>query len=534
MTKRLLISLGISLMLVFGASTAQETGADGGEASREQFRSLDQDVQALKKEVLDLNRDLFLLEEELLFPANSQVAFFISMDVGEYFELDSVSLKIDGKEVSNYLYTEREVGALIRGGVHRVHMANLKTGDHELDCRIYWQRPAHTRLSAWRDYDVQQRHRCKVSRTGNHGSRQKAAAGICYQGMGVIVATSSLHICRTESVSANYRYRCIFTQQRDDAEPITIEDPQYGEVLFYFYQEDYFPAIVRLLAAQQQEQLTDHIEQSELLLGGMYLSYGHHLEAAEIFERLLADNVRPEIRDRTWFFLAKIWNQRGYLDRAEAALNELSDELPITCVAKPTCCMHRFSSIAVVTAKLSHSLQAGKARPEWASYAKFNLGVALVRNGDVDTASGILNELGSIDPHNEELTSLRDKANLALGYSMLQDGQPTRAKEPLQRVRLEGPFSNKALLGVGWADAELENYGACTGALDGAPRSGPARFGCAGIDARHSIRARETRFDQPGSRPLPECHRGVLRRNQSHRPDYRVYRVRRNIQPVPG
>ena len=100
--------------------------------SRQEIRSLDQDVQSLKKEVLDLNRDLFLLEEELLFPANSQVAFFISMDVGEYFELDSVNIKIDGKEVANYLYTEREADALIRGGVHRVHMANLKTGDHEL------------------------------------------------------------------------------------------------------------------------------------------------------------------------------------------------------------------------------------------------------------------------------------------------------------------------------------------------------------------------------------------------------------------
>jgi hypothetical protein len=75
---------------------------------------------------------LFLLEEELLFPANSQVAFFISMDVGEYFELDSVNLKIDGKEVANYLYTEREIGSLLRGGVHRLHMGNLKVGEHEL------------------------------------------------------------------------------------------------------------------------------------------------------------------------------------------------------------------------------------------------------------------------------------------------------------------------------------------------------------------------------------------------------------------
>jgi hypothetical protein len=108
------------------AGEVAESQADG------QFRSLDEDVQSLKKEVLDLNRDLFLLEEELLFPANSQVAFFISMDVGEYFELDSVSLQIDGKEVANYLYTEREAGALLRGGVQRMHMENLKVGDHEL------------------------------------------------------------------------------------------------------------------------------------------------------------------------------------------------------------------------------------------------------------------------------------------------------------------------------------------------------------------------------------------------------------------
>ena len=119
------------LSLLLGAAVAAAQGTDGN-AGADEFRSLDEDVQALKKEVLDLNRDLFLLEEELLFPANSQVAFFISMDVGEYFALDSVNLKIDGKEVANYLYTEREVDALVRGGVHRVHMANLKTGDHEL------------------------------------------------------------------------------------------------------------------------------------------------------------------------------------------------------------------------------------------------------------------------------------------------------------------------------------------------------------------------------------------------------------------
>lgn len=144
MTKTLIsviatIFLGFSAVSVAqdeGAMEATLAGARSAEAEdsaqREEFRALDKDVQSLKKEVLDLNRDLFLLEEELLFPANSQVAFFISMDVGEYFELDSVQLRVDGKEVANYLYTAREADALVRGGVHRVHMANLKTGAHEL------------------------------------------------------------------------------------------------------------------------------------------------------------------------------------------------------------------------------------------------------------------------------------------------------------------------------------------------------------------------------------------------------------------
>jgi hypothetical protein len=133
------IFLGFSAVSVAqngGAMEATLAGARSAaaedSAQREEFRALDKDVQSLKKEVLDLNRDLFLLEEELLFPANSQVAFFISMDVGEYFELDSVQLRVDGKEVANYLYTAREADALVRGGVHRVHMANLKTGAHEL------------------------------------------------------------------------------------------------------------------------------------------------------------------------------------------------------------------------------------------------------------------------------------------------------------------------------------------------------------------------------------------------------------------
>jgi len=103
--------------------------------------TVDTEVQVLKDEVLDLNRELFLLEEELLFPANTQVAVFVSMDVGDFFDLDSVQLRIDDKAVSSYLYTEREVAALLRGGVHRIYLGNLKTGEHELTAVFTGQGP---------------------------------------------------------------------------------------------------------------------------------------------------------------------------------------------------------------------------------------------------------------------------------------------------------------------------------------------------------------------------------------------------------
>jgi len=114
------------------APAASKTTAPQADAPAGDFKSLDQDVQSLKKEVLDLNRELFTLEEELLFPANTQVAVFVSMDVGVFFGLDTLTLKIDDKEVANYLYTEREAQALLKGGVQRVYLGNLKVGSHEL------------------------------------------------------------------------------------------------------------------------------------------------------------------------------------------------------------------------------------------------------------------------------------------------------------------------------------------------------------------------------------------------------------------
>jgi len=130
-----LLSLGVAAAA--GAADTPAAPADSAptapaDAPPGDVKTLDQEVQGLKKDVIDLNKDLFVLQEELLFPANTQVAVYISMDVGAFFALDSVQVKIDNKEVKNYLYTAREADALLKGGVQEIYLGNLKVGKHEL------------------------------------------------------------------------------------------------------------------------------------------------------------------------------------------------------------------------------------------------------------------------------------------------------------------------------------------------------------------------------------------------------------------
>jgi len=106
--------------------------AAGDEPAATDTRALDEEIQSIKTDAIALNRDLSILEEELLFPANTQVAVFLSMDVGDFFALDSVELRLDDKQVTKHLYTPREAEALLKGGVQRLYLGNLKVGNHEI------------------------------------------------------------------------------------------------------------------------------------------------------------------------------------------------------------------------------------------------------------------------------------------------------------------------------------------------------------------------------------------------------------------
>jgi tetratricopeptide (TPR) repeat protein len=240
--------------------------------------------------------------------------------------------------------------------------------------------------------------------------------------------------------------------------PHPVQDLHYGEVLFYYFQNDYFDAITRLLAAQELNRMPHSEGEAELLLGSLYLSLGEHVEAGRIFEQLLAGKTSETVRNRAWYYLGKVWYQRGYLENSERALRQVSNKM------EPRINAERYMLLAQLLMRQGRydeaitALKAWKGAPDWTAYAQFNLGVALVRLNRLPDAVPFLDAVGRIDARGEELLALRDKANLALGFALLQGQRAAEARPVLERVRLEGPFSSKALLGAGWADAIQNDY----------------------------------------------------------------------------
>jgi TolA-binding protein len=242
------------------------------------------------------------------------------------------------------------------------------------------------------------------------------------------------------------------------AAPAAIRDLYYGETLFQFYQDKHFEALTHLLAARAEGRVSNHEAESELLLGGLYLHYGQHVQAEEIFNRLLTESVAPAVRDRAWFYLGKVRYQRGLQVEALASFARISGALPESLAAELPM-LQAQSLMALERFDAAATLLDGWQGPDgWLPYARYNLGVALVRLNRLDDGARQLDRVGRSSPASAELLDLRDKANLALGYAYLQQSRDEQARPVLERVRLEGPFANKALLGVGWADAATHNF----------------------------------------------------------------------------
>lgn len=240
--------------------------------------------------------------------------------------------------------------------------------------------------------------------------------------------------------------------------PQAVQDLQYGEVLFHFYQQDYFNAITRLMVAQEQDRLPHHRDEAELLLGGMQLSYGLLDEARDRFSRLLDEDSDARVRNRAWYYLARLAYQRGEQHTALDAIARVKKPGDRTVAAETALLDANIHMQLGQNAEAASLLEKARAPKEMQEYLQINRGIALLRAGKLKEGRRILDKVGRTHTENEELLALRDRANLGLGYELIRAGDAAAARQYLNRVRVQSPFVHAALLGAGWADAETGDY----------------------------------------------------------------------------
>lgn len=254
---------------------------------------------------------------------------------------------------------------------------------------------------------------------------------------------------------------------RESLKNSELKDLYFGEALYYAYQGEYFDAISRLdtelsqyhgLDEPQLNSLYYHIDNAEFSVGDFELYYRMHNRAGRAIKAVIEGNVEEEVRNEAIFRLAKIYYQKQQPLYALETIEKLKGQIPDSIKYEEPFLR---SQIYIENGKFSEAINILKSienvKP-LQGYSGYNLGVAFFLNGNEQDGLLQLDKVGQIESGDERVLSMRDKANLVLGFRLLEAKKPGEAKKYLQRVRITGPFSNKALLGAGWASAANGEY----------------------------------------------------------------------------
>ncbi len=285
--------------------------------------------------------------------------------------------------------------------------------------------------------------------------------------------------------------------------------PIWGETLYYAFQEEWFEAIARLdtelsqhreLDQPQLDSLYPHIGLAEFSVGDFELAYRMHQRAGRAIGAVINGNVPEAVRNEAIYRLGKIYFQKSQplnalhaLERIDGKVAKGIEEDLTFLHAQVLLANGRFAQAADLFATLRGS-------KTLAGFAGYNLGITLLLEGRKGDGLQQLDQTGQLDAAEPLALGIKDKANLVLGDRLLAAGEFVAAKAILDRVRLSGPFSNRALLGSGWADASREDYAAALApwslllereATDPAVQEGllavPYAYGKLGIHSRAAL-----------------------------------------------
>jgi hypothetical protein len=249
--------------------------------------------------------------------------------------------------------------------------------------------------------------------------------------------------------------------------PKDLKDLYFGEALYYAFQGDWFESIsrldtelrqVRVLDEPELDSLFRHVDHAEFAVGDFELAYRMHHRAGRAITAVIEGNVEEPVRNEAIFRLARIYFQKDQPENALHAVERIKGSVPLRIQddlaflrAHILMANGRFAEAA----RILRELQGSKSLEGFSTY---NLGIALIKNGNDQEGRQFLDRTGQVNSSRNETLAIKDKANLVLGSKLLEENQAEAAKQILDRVRLTGPFSNRALLGSGWADASRESF----------------------------------------------------------------------------
>jgi tetratricopeptide (TPR) repeat protein len=241
-----------------------------------------------------------------------------------------------------------------------------------------------------------------------------------------------------------------------------LRDLHFGEALFEASQGKFFEALQRLdtelaqyhgLDEPELDTLNYHINGAEFAVGDFELNYRMHHRAGRAIQRVLEADVEEAVRNEAAFRLARIHFQKDQLEEALQALDRIQGEIPQAIRDDVEFLRANVYLAMGQPSRAVPLLEALKPGEDLAGFVSYNLGIALLQDGQVDRAIEQLDEAGQFDARDRAGLAICDKANFVLGTLLYERGDFERAARTLDRVRLEGPFSNQALLRAGWSDA---------------------------------------------------------------------------------
>ncbi|HEX9022166.1 MAG TPA: tetratricopeptide repeat protein [Nitrospirota bacterium] len=262
----------------------------------------------------------------------------------------------------------------------------------------------------------------------------------------------------------------IFSASSASAAPAAPKKPRdlyFGEALYYAFQGDWFDAIARLdtelvqhygLDEPERDTLHYYINQAEFDVGDFELFYRMHQRAGRAIKSVIEGNVEESVRNEAVFRLARIYFQKDQPQNAQQAVDRIKGAVPEKIRADLAFLRANIALASGGNAEAARILKDLQGEKSLEGFSSYNLGIALLRNGSEQDGRAYLDRTGRIESNSPAALAIRDKANLVLGEKLLAENKFEAAKETLDRVRLSGPFSNRALLSSGWADASREQF----------------------------------------------------------------------------